>query len=316
MSFVDNGLAFIFPGQGSQSMGMMSGLAEVYPEVEATFLTASEALGYDLWDLVRNGPEDRLNNTCFTQPAMLTAGVAAWRLWCGQTEARPGWMAGHSLGEYTALVCSGALTFEDGLRLVSERARLMQEAVPPEVGAMAAILGLTDEQVVAACHQASSATETVAAANFNAPGQVVIAGDRSAVERAMDLARAEGAKRAVLLPVSVPSHCPLMAPAAERFREVLERVAIDSPAVGVVHNVDVAMHPAPEVIRAALQRQLCGSVRWTDSILFMSQQGVDRFIECGPGRVLMGLNKRIVPDARTAAIFDTPSLAKALELVQ
>jgi [acyl-carrier-protein] S-malonyltransferase len=315
MNRVDNGLAFIFPGQGSQSVGMLSGLAETHPEVRSTFRTASEVLGYDLWELVRNGPEEQLNQTRYTQPAMLAAGVAAWRVWCGMTEVRPGWMAGHSLGEYTALVCAGALGFEDGLRLVSERARLMQEAVPPDVGAMAAILGLSDEQTVNVCGRASTEAETVTAANFNAPGQVVIAGDRSAVMRAIELAKAEGAKRAVLLPVSVPSHCPLMKPAAEQFAAILEATAIGTPAIGVVHNVDVAMHPAPEVIRAALRRQLYGSVRWADSILFMSQQGANRFIECGPGRVLAGLNKRIVPDAKTETIFDSNSLAKALELV-
>lgn len=314
MSVVDNGLAFLFPGQGSQSVGMLSGLAEAHPEVEETFRTASEVLGYDVWALVQNGPEERLNSTQFTQPAMLAAGVAAWRVWCAKSGVRPGWMAGHSLGEYTALVCAGALGFEDGLRLVAERARLMQDAVPPEVGAMAAVLGLSDEQVVAVCKQASSAAETVTAANFNAPSQVVVAGHRPAVARAIELAKAEGAKRAVLLPVSVPSHCPLMKPAAERFKPVLEAVAIESPAIGVVHNVDVAMHPAPEVIRSALEKQLYGSVRWADSILFMSQQGVDRFVECGPGKVLAGLNKRIVSDVKTEAIFDPSSLAKALDL--
>lgn len=314
MSVVDNGLAFLFPGQGSQSVGMLSGLVAAQPEVEETFRTASEVLGYDVWELVRNGPEERLNSTQYTQPAMLAAGVAAWRVWCAKSEVRPGWMAGHSLGEYTALVCSGALGFEDGLRLVAERARLMQEAVPPEVGAMAAVLGLNDEQVVAVCKQASSATEIVTAANFNAPGQVVIAGHRPAVARALELAKAEGARRAVLLPVSVPSHCPLMQPAAEQFKPILEAAAIESPAIGVVHNVDVAMHPAPEVIRSALQKQLYGSVRWADTILFMSQQGVDRFIECGPGKVLAGLNKRIVADVKTEAIFDPSSLAKALDL--
>jgi [acyl-carrier-protein] S-malonyltransferase len=314
MSVMDNGLAFLFPGQGSQSVGMLSGLAEAQPEVEKTFRTASEVLGYDVWDLVLNGPEERLNSTQYTQPAMLAAGVAAWRAWCEKSEVRPGWMAGHSLGEYTALVCAGALGFEDGLRLVAERARLMQEAVPSEVGAMAAVLGLNDEQVVAVCKQASSETEIVTAANFNAPGQVVIAGHRPAVARAIDLAKAEGAKRAVLLPVSVPSHCPLMQPAAERFKPILEAMPIESPAIGVVHNVDVAMHPAPEVIRSALQKQLYGSVRWADTILFMSQQGVDRFVECGPGKVLAGLNKRIVADVKTEAIFDPSSLAKALDL--
>jgi [acyl-carrier-protein] S-malonyltransferase len=284
--------------------------------VEATFRTASEVLGYDLWDLVQSGPEERLNSTEFTQPAMLAAGVAAWRVWCAATAVRPGWMAGHSLGEYTALVCAGALAFEDGLRLVAERARLMQAAVPPDAGAMAAVLGLGDEQVVAVCKRASTDEAIVTAANFNAPGQVVIAGDRAAVVRAIDLAKADGAKRAVLLPVSVPSHCPLMKPAAEKFETILEATPMESPAIGVVHNVDVAMHPAPEVIRAALQKQLYGSVRWADSVLFISQQGADRFVECGPGRVLAGLNKRIASDLKTEALFDSPSLAKALVLVQ
>lgn len=316
MSRVDNGLAFLFPGQGSQSVGMLAGLVAVHPEVEATFRAASGVLGYDLWDVVLNGPEESLNSTRFTQPAMLAAGVAAWRVWCASSEVRPGWMAGHSLGEYTALVCAGALGFEDGLKLVSERAKLMQEAVPPDVGAMAAILGLNDEQVVAVCADASTESEIVTAANFNAPGQVVIAGDKAAVERAITQAKAVGAKRAVLLPVSVPSHCPLMRDAADKFKAVIESVPMESPGVGVVHNVDVAMHPAPEVIRAVLQKQLYGSVRWADSILFMSQQGVDRFVECGPGRVLAGLNKRIVAGVKTEAIFDPGSLAKTLELVQ
>jgi [acyl-carrier-protein] S-malonyltransferase len=314
MSLVDNNLAFVFPGQGSQAVGMLAELATAHPEVEATFRTASEVLGLDLWALTQEGPAERLNQTRNTQPAMLAAGVAAWRVWCKLSEVRPGWMAGHSLGEYTALVCADALDFETALRLVAERARLMQEAVPAGTGAMAAILGLSDAEVVGICGRASSETETVTAANFNAPSQVVVAGDQAAVQRAIDLAKADGAKRAVLLPVSVPSHCPLMKPAADQFGVTLAATVFNSPAIGVVHNVDVATHPAPEVIRAALQRQLCGSVRWTESIQFIAQQGADRFVECGPGKVLLGLNKRIVPDARTAAIFDTPSLATALEL--
>jgi [acyl-carrier-protein] S-malonyltransferase len=295
---------------------MLAGLAAAHPEVETTFKTASAALGYDLWALTQNGPAEELNQTRNTQPAMLAAGVAAWRVWRKLNPTEPGWMAGHSLGEYTALVCAGALEFEAAVRLVAERARLMQAAVPPQAGAMAAILGLGDSQVVGLCGRASSAGETVTAANFNAPSQVVIAGDKAAVLRAIDLAKAEGAKRAVLLPVSVPSHCPLMKPAAEQFAATLADTPLESPAIGVVHNVDVGMHPAPEVIRAVLQRQLHGSVRWSDSILFMSQQGVDRFVELGPGKVLLGLNKRIVPEARTEAVYDTDSLAKALELVQ
>ena len=311
---LDARLAFVFPGQGSQSVGMLAGLAAEHPEVAATFDTASTVLGYDLWDLVRNGPEDQLNSTRITQPAMLAAGVAVWRVWCAASPIRPGWMAGHSLGEYTALVCAEALAFEDAVRLVAERARLMQEAVPAEVGAMAAILGLADEQAVAVCREASRAAEIATAANFNAPGQVVIAGERSAVARAIDLAKAAGAKRAVLLPVSVPSHCPLMAPAAERFDAVLQSIEFTPPKINVIHNVDAAAHPEPAALRSALRAQLSSSVRWTESIGHLAQAGVSRFIECGPGRVLAGLNKRIVPEARTDAVFDADSLAKALEL--
>lgn len=314
---IDTGLAFLFPGQGSQSVGMLSGLAAAYPEVASTFGVASEVLGYDLWDLVRHGPEERLNPTLQTQPAMLAAGVAVWRVWCRMSPVRPGWFAGHSLGEYTALVCAGALTFEDGLRLVAERARLMQEAVAAEAGSMAAILGLSATKVADLCRRASTATEIAAAANFNAPDQVVIAGHRAAVGRTAELARTEGAKRAVFLPISVPSHCPLMQPAAERLAARLADTPIGPPSLGrVVHNVDVAQHTAPEAIRDALCRQLYSPVRWTESIGFLAEQGVDRFVECGPGRILTGLNKRIVPQCRTEALFDPASLAKGLELVQ
>lgn len=315
-NLVDNGLAVVFPGQGSQSVGMLSDLAGEHAEVGFSFRVASEVLDYDLWDLVRNGPEERLNLTQYTQPAMLAADVAVWRVWSKRTSARPAWMAGHSLGEYAALVCSGALAFEDAVRLVAERGRLMQEAVPSETGAMAAILGLSDTQVVEVCAKASTETEVVAPANFNAPGQIVIAGHKLAVARAIDLGKAEGAKRAVLLPVSVPSHCPLMRSAAEKFREMLAETAVRIPPIAVVHNVDIASHSAPEVIRAVLEKQIYSPVRWAESILFMSQQGVSRFVECGPGRVLSGLNKRIVPACRTEAVFDQNSLAKALELVQ
>jgi len=310
----DHHLAFVFPGQGSQAVGMLAGLAKVHPEVEATFGFASEVLGYDLWDLVQHGPAERLSQTIHTQPAMLAAGVAAWRVWCRQTQVRPGWLAGHSLGEYTALVCAGALDFQAAVRLVEERARLMQEAVPADVGAMAAILGLGDAEVVEVCARASSDSEIVTAANFNDPKQIVIAGDKAAVMRAVDLAKAAGAKRAVVLPVSVPSHCPLMKPAAGRFAPVLDATAIAPPTFAVVHNVDVATHPEPAAIRAALAQQLHGAVRWADSVRYMSQQGVDRYVECGPGKVLAGLNKRIVPEAKTESLFDPASLAKALEL--
>ncbi|MGZ5045042.1 MAG: ACP S-malonyltransferase, partial [Methylobacter sp.] len=285
-------LAFVFPGQGSQSVGMLNDLAACYPEVKHTFERASDALGKDLWSIVTEGPEGELNQTHNTQPVMLAAGVAVWQIWCKHSNVRPAWMAGHSLGEYTALVCSDALSFEDGIKLVAARGRLMQEAVPPGVGAMAAILGLEDHQVVQVCANAAE-NEIVSAVNFNSPGQVVIAGNAAAVERAMIAAKEAGAKRAVLLPVSVPSHCELMESAAQKLDEQLQNIVIETPKMTLIHNVDVASHSAPEVIRNALKEQLYKPVRWSDSVKFMHDQGVTCFVECGPGKVLIGLNKRI-----------------------
>ncbi len=305
-------LAFVFPGQGSQSVGMLSALADSYPEVKQTFDRASDALGKDLWALVANGPEQELNQTQNTQPAMLAAGFAVWKVWCKHTELRPAWVAGHSLGEYTALVCSGALSFEEGIKLVAARGQFMQQAVPAGVGAMAAILGLEDHQVVKVCADAAGA-EVVSAVNFNAPGQVVIAGNAAAVERAMAAAKEAGAKRAVLLPVSVPSHCALMESAAEKLAEQLQSTPIDTPKMTLIHNVDVAAHSAPEVIRNALKEQLYKPVRWVDSIKFMHDQGVTCFVECGPGKVLIGLNKRIIKEAEHLAIFDPETLNQVLE---
>ncbi|MGZ8223944.1 MAG: ACP S-malonyltransferase [Methylobacter sp.] len=305
-------LAFVFPGQGSQSLGMLSELAASYPEVKPIFERASDALGRNLWSIVQEGPEDELNQTHNTQPAMLAAGVAVWEIWCKHSKTRPVWMAGHSLGEYTALVCSNALSFEDGIKLVSERGRLMQEAVPAGMGAMAAILGLEDHQVVKICADTAE-TEVVSAVNFNAPGQVVIAGNVAAVERAMIAAKKAGAKRAVKLPVSVPSHCALMAPAAEKLYEYLQNTAIDMPEMTLIHNVDVASHNAPEVIRNVLKEQLYQPVRWSDSIRFMHDQGVTCFVECGPGKVLIGLNKRIAKDAAHFAIYNPETLNQVLE---
>jgi [acyl-carrier-protein] S-malonyltransferase len=305
-------LAFVFPGQGSQSVGMLNKLAASYPEVRHVFEHASDALGKDLWALVSEGPEEELNQTHNTQPAMLAAGVAVWEVWCKHSKVRPSWMAGHSLGEYTALVCSEAMSFEDGIKLVAARGQLMQEAVPPGVGAMAAILGLEDHHVVKVCVDAAE-NETVSAVNFNSPGQVVIAGHVAAVERAIIGAKAAGAKRAVMLPVSVPSHCSLMLSAAQKLDERLQDTVIDMPKMTLIHNADVASHSAPEVIRNALKEQLYKPVRWADSIKFMHDQGVTCFVECGPGKVLIGLNKRIAKDAAHFSIYDPESLTLALE---
>ncbi|MEQ1622731.1 MAG: ACP S-malonyltransferase [Methylococcales bacterium] len=307
--------AFVFPGQGSQSVGMLSALAESYPEVRQTFERASDALGKDLWSIVSEGPEDQLSQTHNTQPAMLAAGVAVWEVWKNHSDIRPAWTAGHSLGEYTALVCSEAIVFEDAIKLVAERGRFMQEAVPSGVGAMAAILGLEDHEVVHVCVDASKGGvgEEVSAANFNSPGQVVIAGHAAAVERAIIAAKGAGAKRAVLLPVSVPSHCGLMRPAAEKLDALLQNTAIEMPNMTLIHNVDIAAHTAPEVIRNVLKEQLYQPVRWSDSIRFMHDQGVTCFIECGPGKVLIGLNKRIAKDALHFSIYDPDSLNEALE---
>jgi [acyl-carrier-protein] S-malonyltransferase len=314
MSTQNYDLAFVFPGQGSQSVGMMADLAADFPEIKQTFERASDALGKNLWTLVSEGPESDLNQTQNTQPAMLAAGIAIWEIWRRQSGACPAWTAGHSLGEYTALVAADAIAFEDAIRLVATRGRLMQEAVPPGVGAMAAILGLEDHQVAEACKKAAQG-EVVDAVNFNAPGQVVIAGHASAVQRAMAEAQTLGAKRAVQLPVSVPSHCALMTGAADKLGEELLRIRIDSPHITLIHNTDVMPHSAPEVIRNALKEQLYKPVRWVDSIKFMHDQGVSRFVECGPGKVLIGLNKRIAKNAEHLSIFDSKSLHTTLELL-
>jgi [acyl-carrier-protein] S-malonyltransferase len=304
-------LAFVFPGQGSQSVGMLNALAADYAEVEATYREANMVLDYDLWDIVQNGPAEKLNSTAVTQPAMLAAGVAVWRVWQATGGAQPTVLAGHSLGEYTALVCSGSLAFPDAIKLVAERGRLMQEAVPAGTGAMAAVLGLDDDVVRAVCAEAA-AGEVVEAVNFNSPGQVVVAGQKAAVERVVDLAKAKGAKRALLLPVSVPSHCALMQPAADKLATVLENVAIQAPQIPVINNVDVAMPTEPDAIRNALVRQLHSPVRWVETVQKMAADGVNRLIECGPGKVLVGLNKRIERKMVAQAVFDPESLATAL----
>ena len=311
MSQCDSRLGFLFPGQGSQSVGMLSDLALVKPSVLRLFDEASEILDYNLWSLIVEGPAERLNATVVTQPAMLVSGVAVYAAWCEESDIRPAFMAGHSLGEYTALVCSGALAFKDAVKLVLERARLMQAAVPEGVGAMAAIIGLDDDRLITVCEEASSLTHQVCAANFNAPGQVVIAGHHEAVMKAAEGAKASGARKVVMLPVSVPSHCPLMADAASEFRAFLDATTFRAPSIPVIHNVDVLPHGSALDIRDALEAQLCGSVRWVETIRAMLLGGVDRFIECGPGTVLKGLNKRIAADAPTESIQDPLSMNQA-----
>lgn len=307
-------LGFIFPGQGSQSVGMLNALATEFPQVKATFAEASEALGYDLWRVVEQGPEERLNRTEVTQPAMLAAGVAVWRVWRAQGGPLPAVMAGHSLGEYAALVCAEALAFADAVRLVADRGRFMQEAVPAGQGGMAAILGLEDEAVRRLC-AAAAGGEVLEAVNFNSPGQVVIAGAAAAVARAVQEAGAAGAKRAVMLPVSVPSHCALMGPAAERLAKRLSEVVFRAPAIPVIHNVNVRAETEPGAIRDALVRQIASPVRWVETIQKMTADGVDRLVECGPGRVLAGLVKRIAREARIWPVYDPPTLREAIAAV-
>ncbi|MDZ7595588.1 MAG: ACP S-malonyltransferase [Thiobacillus sp.] len=303
-------LAFIFPGQGSQSVGMMQGWGE-RAEVRATFAEASDALGQDLWALVTDGPADLLNQTINTQPAMLAADVAVWRVWQAAGGATPALLAGHSLGEYAALVAAGALGFADAIRLVRVRAEAMQAAVPEGIGAMAAILGLDDDVVRAVCSEAA-AGEVVEAVNLNSPGQVVIAGNKAAVERAMVLAKEKGAKRALPLPVSVPSHSSLMLPAAEKLRAHLQGVTIMTPLIPVLHNTDVQSHHEADAIRAALAKQLHTPVRWVETVQALKAAGIERVVECGPGKVLAGLAKRIDDSLPALALVDEASLAAAL----
>lgn len=302
---------FVFPGQGSQSVGMLAALGAALPVVRATFDEASQALGEDLWALAQQGPEEKLNDTRYTQPALLTAGVAVYRAWRERGGAVPALMAGHSLGEYSALVAAGALSLADGVRLVAERGRLMQEAVPAGTGAMAAILGLEDDAVRAACAQAAQG-DVVEAVNLNAPGQVVIAGSKAAVERAIEACKAAGAKRAVALPVSVPSHCALMKPAAEKLAVRLKELAIVVPPVPVINNVDVSVAASADAVRDALVRQLYSPVRWVETVGKLAGEGAQLVVECGPGKVLTGLNKRVAKDAECVCVQDPESLEAAL----
>ncbi|MHB0776923.1 ACP S-malonyltransferase [Halomonas sp. WWR20] len=313
-------LALVFPGQGSQHIGMLRELAERYSVVRTTFDEASEALGYDLWHVVQEGPEEALNATACTQPALLASSVAVWRVWQELEGPRPAAMAGHSLGEYSAMVCAGAIGFAEGVRLVKLRGEAMQDAVPVGQGAMAAILGLEDAAVERACHEAllqgGAQGEVVSAVNYNAPGQVVIAGSKAAVERAIALCQEAGAKRALPLPVSVPSHCALMKPAAERLMTAMADIELKVPRYTVVQNVDACAHADVDTLRTRLIEQLYQPVRWTECINAMSEQGARVFIECGPGKVLTGLNKRIQRQAKGLAVNDPDSLAAALELAR
>ena len=299
--------ALVFPGQGSQSVGMMAGYGDERT-VRTTFQEASDVLGQDFWQLAQTGPEEQLARTVITQPLMLTAGVAVWRLWCERGVSAPGWLAGHSLGEYSALVAAGALGFADGLRLTRIRAEAMQAAVPEGEGAMGAILGLDDAGVEAACAEAAQG-EVLEPANFNSPGQVVIAGTRAAVERGLAAAKARGAKRAILLPMSVPSHCSLLKDAAERLGDQLATTVIQAPAIPVLHNCDTAPHADADGIRSALVQQLYLPVRWVGLLQALAGHGVTQIGECGPGKVLAPLCRRSDERLQGSALHDTAAIA-------
>lgn len=308
---MNNKLALVFPGQGSQSVGMLAELHAEFATVRDTFAEATAALGYDLWALIANGPDTALNETHRTQPALLTASVAVYRVWLEQGGATPAYLAGHSLGEYSALVCAGVLNLADAVKLVEKRGQYMQLAVPAGTGAMSAIIGLDDALIAKACEEAAQG-EVVSPVNFNSPGQVVIAGNKAAVERANELCKAAGAKRALPLPVSVPSHCALMKPAADKLADDLNSISFHTAVIPVVNNVDVSAAADAAAIKDALVRQLYSPVRWTESIEFLAAQGVDTVIELGAGKVLSGLIKRINKELNTASVTDVASLKDAL----
>ena len=303
-------LALVFPGQGSQSVGMMAGY-EAAPVVRETFAEASAALGQDLWALVSEGPDEVLNQTVNTQPVMLAADMAVYRAWQTAGGAQASLLAGHSLGEYAALVAAGALAFSDALPLVRFRAQAMQEAVPTGVGAMAAVMGLDVAGIAEACREASQG-QMIEPVNFNAPGQIVIAGHREAVERAIGIAKAKGAKRALMLPVSAPFHSQLLKPAAERLAAYLAKVPVAAAAVPVLHNVDVRAAASPDAIRSALAAQAASPVRWIETIQSFAAQGVTHIVECGPGKVLTGLCKRIAPEIEALPLNDSDAIAAAI----
>ncbi|AEI74807.1 Malonyl CoA-acyl carrier protein transacylase [Candidatus Moranella endobia PCVAL] len=304
--------AMVFPGQGVQTVGMLAELAEDHLIVEATFAEASNVLKYDLWHLVQHGPADELNKTLHTQPALLASSVAIWRLWQHHGGREPAFMAGHSLGEYSALVCAGSLDFTVAIKLVALRGRLMQEAVPAGNEAMSAIIGLDIDAIAYACERAAQG-QVVAPVNFNSPGQVVIAGHKEAVERAGICCKKAGAKRALLLPVSVPAHCDLMKPAATKLAQALELVTLAAPQLPVINNVDVRAEYNPTAIRQALVRQLYSPVRWTETVEYLAAHSVEALLEVGPGNVLTGLTKRIVGTLSGTAVNDPASLAAAIE---
>lgn len=300
-------VAAIFPGQGSQSVGMLEELVSHLPQLQQFYQQAAQVLGYDLWQVTQQGPVEQLNQTQVTQPAMLVAGVVCWQAWRAQYDVTVTLLAGHSLGEYTALVAAGSLTFVDALKLVAERGRLMQATMPDGMGAMAAIIGLTNEQVDTVCQQARQ-DQVVSAANFNSPGQVVIAGHTSAVHRAIELAEQQGAKLAKLIPVSVPCHCDLLKPAADEFRLMLENTAIATPQISVLSNVDASEHRHPDDIRESLYQQLFHPVQWVAIIQRFIQQNITQIVELGPGRVLTGLNRRIDRNIAIQPIYDMTTL--------
>jgi len=306
-------VAFVFPGQGSQHLGMLADLASENPIIQATFSEASGVLGYDLWNLVQQGSEAELNQTDKTQPALLTAGVALWRLWQEKGGKQPVMMAGHSLGEYTALVCAGAISLVDGVNLVRLRGEFMQQAVAEGSGAMAAILGLADDAIVAACESAQEG-QIVSPVNYNCPGQVVIAGEKDAVDRAIVACKAAGAKRAIPLAVSVPSHCALMKPAAEQLADALAAIEVTMPSIPVIQNVSASVPSSIEVLKTNLLTQLYSPVLWTNSVQSMVDQGVGITLECGPGKVLSGLNKKIHKALVVQAINEPAGLDAALTL--
>ncbi|MAZ87705.1 MAG: [acyl-carrier-protein] S-malonyltransferase [Cellvibrionaceae bacterium] len=304
-------LAFVFPGQGSQKVGMLADLASQYPVVQETFAEASEVLGYDLWELIQSGPQEELNLTERTQPMLLTASVATWRVWQQKGGNTPALMAGHSLGEWSALVCSGVVAFKDAVKLVQLRGKYMQQAVPAGVGAMAAIIGLDDEAINAACAEAAG-DEVVAAVNFNSPGQVVIAGHAGAVERAIEACKSAGAKRAMPLPVSAPFHTSLMKPAADQLADQIEATSFSAPATPIVHNVNAKTEADPAKIKALMIEQVYTPVLWVDCTKALIAGGATQVVECGPGKVLSGLCRRI-DKSLTAFATDTPAdLDKAL----